>query len=52
MNAPPPFGGTWTANCLGTDELNGFFGHGEVNALAAITPSARDDGDDDDDDDD
>jgi lantibiotic leader peptide-processing serine protease len=50
VNAPPPFGGTWTANCLGTDELNGFFGHGEVNALAAITPAAdgskRDDGDD------
>jgi subtilisin family serine protease len=37
--APPPFGGTWTANCYGTDDLNGFFGHGEVNALAAITPT-------------
>jgi subtilisin family serine protease len=55
VNAPPPFGGTWTANCLGSDELNGFFGHGEVNALAAITPTGEhddhDDHDDEDDDD-
>lgn len=50
VNAPPPFGGTWTANCLGTEFLNGFFGYGEVNALAAITPSPGHDGDDDDDD--
>jgi subtilisin family serine protease len=56
VNAPPPFGGTWTANCFGTDVLNGFFGYGEVNALAAITLAERppgsedDDGDDDDED--
>jgi hypothetical protein len=24
------------AFCAGTDELNGFYGHGEVNALAAL----------------
>ena len=24
------------AICEGTDELNGFYGHGEINALAAI----------------
>lgn len=41
VNAPPPFGGTWTATCDGMDELNGFFGHGQVNALAAITPAER-----------
>jgi len=34
--APPPVGGTYTANCYGTDKFNGFFGHGEVNALAAV----------------
>jgi hypothetical protein len=52
VNAPPPFGGTWTANCFGTDALNGFFGYGEVNALAAITPAEDPRGDDDDEDDD
>jgi lantibiotic leader peptide-processing serine protease len=59
VNAPPPFGGTWTANCFGTELLNGFFGYGEVNALAAITlaehPGGSDDdgdGEDDDGDDD
>ena len=34
--APPPVGGTYSANCYGTGEFNGFYGHGEVNALAAI----------------
>jgi subtilisin family serine protease len=37
VNAPPPFGGTWTANCFTHGQKNGFFGFGEVNALAAIT---------------
>jgi len=36
IGPPPPLGGTYTANCYGRDRYNGFFGHGEVNALAAV----------------
>ena len=51
VNASAPVRGTWTANCFGTEFLNGFFGFGEVNALAAITPSPGHEDDDEDDDD-
>ncbi len=50
VNAPPPFGGTWTAECLGFDRYNSFFGAGEVNALDAVTYSRRHHGSRDDDD--
>jgi subtilisin family serine protease len=32
-----PYGRTWTNTCEGTAEFNGFYGHGIVNALAAVT---------------
>lgn len=34
-----PYGRTWTNTCEGTTEFNGFYGHGIVNALAAVTHS-------------
>jgi subtilisin family serine protease len=32
-----PYGRSWTNTCEGTTEFNGFYGHGIVNALAAVT---------------
>jgi subtilisin family serine protease len=34
FNPGPPF--SFEAHCEGDDDLNGFFGHGQVNALAAV----------------
>ena len=36
VTAPPSLAGTYTATCAGRDDFNGFFGHGEVDALAAL----------------
>jgi subtilisin family serine protease len=32
-----PYGRSWTNTCEGTTEFNGFYGHGIVNALDAVT---------------
>jgi subtilisin family serine protease len=42
MACPPnPFdpggAGTWLATCVGGAGYNGFYGHGQVNALSAVT---------------
>jgi lantibiotic leader peptide-processing serine protease len=42
--------GTFTATCEGTLEFNGFYGHGIIDALAAVSLHAHRDDDDDDDD--
>jgi len=34
---PAPIPPSYTANCDGTEEFNGFYGHGIVDALAAVT---------------
>ncbi len=35
FNPGPPY--LWPATCKGGDEYNGFYGHGQVNALSAVT---------------
>jgi hypothetical protein len=40
-----PYGRTWTNTCEGTTAFNGFYGHGIVNALNAVTDDDDHDGD-------
>ena len=44
FNPGPPF--AFEAHCEGDDDFNGFFGHGQVNALTAVADG--DEGDEDD----
>jgi hypothetical protein len=37
-----PYGRTWTNTCEGTTAFNGFYGHGIVNALNAVTHDKHD----------